>query len=362
MAQNVQRRVLTTGSSFPFARPAQRAARMAGHLLAQLDLGLVAGNATGVDQWASEAYCSEIERQGRSTDRRFTQLWLPYWRGRGSWWPMPGFRAPAACRQIVRRQADWIEHALTAADAAIMIGGQSGALDIARRFIDAGKTVLPVPFTGGASNAVFQDILRTWGDHPVPGLSRTQFLSLGEPWVIGAGPLRNLVLGIFADAPDIFISYRRADALADVGRLYHDLAEHFGERRVFVDLQDIGASDRWATTIEGALDACSIGIVVIGRSWVSDRLQSAHDVLRREVEYLIQHDKVIFPVLMNGAALPTPEALPPTLHPLLERQARSLDTAGWSAAVHDLMRQIDRRLRASPRSTNDPSSPVEMRP
>lgn len=73
----------------------------------------------------------------------------------------------------------------------------------------------PLPFLGGMtgnSDFAFQEILRTWDGHPVPGLSRTQFLRLAEPWVSGTGPLANLLRGTLAETPDIFISYRRSDA------------------------------------------------------------------------------------------------------------------------------------------------------
>ena len=52
-----------------------------------------------------------------------------------------------------------------------------------------------VPFTGGCSNDVFRDVLRNWGDHPVPGLTKSQFLRLAVPWVAGTGALADLLLG-----------------------------------------------------------------------------------------------------------------------------------------------------------------------
>lgn len=225
-----------------------------------------------------------------------------------------------------------------------MIGGHWGALRIARRFIDAGKTVFPIPFTGGRSNEVFQDILKTWSESPVPGLSRSQFLTLASPWISGTGPLTNLLHGAFAESVDIFLSYRRADSETAVGRLYRDLSEYFGAKRVFVDLQDIVASDVWKDEIKKALKSCRIGIVVIGPDLNVPRLNQEDDVLRREVAMLLRLKKLVLPVLVEGASLPAEKSLPDDLKALPDRQARVLDNTSWDIIVDELVRIIDRYL------------------
>lgn len=153
-----------------------------------------------------------------------------------------------------------------------MVGGGRGALDIARRIIDLGKPVFPLPFMGGLtgnSDFVFQEILKTWEAHSVPGVSRAQFLQLSEPWVSGTGQLSNLLRGTLAETPDIFISYRRSDAPAAAGRIDNDLSEHFfGGRRVFLDISDIVPGHAWDDSIDEALQASQAGVVVIGRSWM----------------------------------------------------------------------------------------------
>ena len=58
----------------------------------------------------------------------------------------------------------------------------------------------------GNSDFAFREILKTWDSHPVPGLSRSKFLQLAEPWVSGTGPLANLLRGTLAETPDVFIS------------------------------------------------------------------------------------------------------------------------------------------------------------
>ena len=240
---------------------------------------------------------------------------------------------------------EWEQEAISRSDAALMIGGRRGALRIARRFIDAGKSVFPIPFTGGHSGEVFQEILRTWYESPVPGLSRTQFLSLAMPWTGGTGLLSNLLLGALAETPDIFISYRRADSASAANRLHHDLSEYFGIKRVFMDTQHIAPSEVWKRSIADALGTCRIGVVVIGGRWLESRLDDEKDVLRTEIAQLLRSQKAIFPVVVEEGRLPERDQLPPDLRPLADHQARLLDNAGWDVGIAELIRVMERNLK-----------------
>jgi hypothetical protein len=206
----------------------------------------------------------------------------------------------------------------------------------------------------GNSDFVFQEILRTWDGHPVPGVSRSQFLRLAEPWVSGSGPLANLLRGTLAEAPDIFVSYRRSDAPAAAGRLAHDLAEHFGQRRVFLDIHGIAPSQAWDRSIDGALDSSEAGIVVIGRNWLAPepgtdrpRLHDDGDVVRNEIARLLDpaRARAVFPVLVEGAQLPEVTELPEPLRPLLRFQATAIDNAGWGDTMARLVREIEAAIR-----------------
>jgi hypothetical protein len=346
--------VLVSGTGF-VNPPKRRAARMLGTTLAEAGFGLVTGNSTGVDRWAAEAFCGELASRQRELAGSFTQVTLGGMRFfRRGGLPLPGYRAPAACQVRAGSVEDWKREALSRSDAAVMIGGGRGALDIARRFIERGKPVLPLPFMGGLtgnSDFVFQEILRTWDSHPVPGISRTQFLRLAEPWVSGTGPVANLLRGTLADAPDIFVSYRRSDAPAAAGRLAHDLAEHFGARRVFLDIHGIPPSRAWDVSIEGALARCDAGLVVIGRNWLAPvpggeaRLFDPTDVVRQEIVRLLEAEKAVFPLLVEGARLPEPAELPEPLRPLLRFQATAIDNAGWGETVQRLVREIETVIR-----------------
>lgn len=362
------RHVLVVGTGW--ANGAKRqAARLVGAMLADAGFGLVCGNSSGVDRWVADGFCRTLAERHQSPQGAFTQVALGasrFFRRGGI--PFAGYRAPAGCRVPVRDVEDWKREAVARCDAAVMIGGGRGALDIARRVIAQGRPVFPLPFMGGltgSSDLVFRDILRTWDGYPVPGISRDQFLRLAEPWVVGTGPLRHLLRGALAEAPDLFVSYRRSDAPAAAGRLASDLGEHFGLRRVFLDIQGIAPSHAWDATIDGALAACRAGIVVIGRGWLqpgpdgaTPRLMDEHDVVRREIATLLRERRAVFPVLVEGARLPEPERLPAELQPLLRFQALSIGNGDWDATRAQLVREIEAVLeRPRPAAAGRESAP-----
>jgi len=343
--------VLVTGTGWTNAAK-RRVARMIGTTLAEAGFGLVTGDSTGVDHWVSDAYCAARAERGAPVSGAFVQIALGGMRFfRRGGLPLPGYPAPAACKVPASDVEAWKREALARSDAAVMVGGGRGALDIARRFIERGRPVFPLPFLGGItgnSDFAFQEILKTWEGHPVPGLSRTQFLRLAEPWVSGTGALANLLRGTIAETPDVFISYRRSDAPAAAGRLAHDLAEHFGQRRVFLDIQGIAPSRAWDQSIEGALQRCKAGVIVIGRQWFAPgrdgqvpRLHAKDDVVRTEIAELVRRRKAIFPVLVEGARLPEASELPDPLASLLRFQATAIDNGSWGVTMSLLIREME---------------------
>ncbi|HRF74080.1 MAG TPA: toll/interleukin-1 receptor domain-containing protein [Accumulibacter sp.] len=355
MSKSRRKFVLVIGTGW--ATPARRrVARMIGATLVDCGFGLLTGNSTGIDYWVSDAFCAALRERGESPQDTFRQVslgWTRLFRRGGL--PLPGYSATAECRVPAADVEAWKREAIGRCDAAVMVGGGRGALDIARRVIEQGKPVFPLPFMGGLtgnSDYVFQEILKTWDGHPVPGVSRSQFLRLAEPWVSGTGQLRNLLRGTLAETPDVFISYRRSDAPAAAGRVANDLAEHFGARRVFLDVSGIAPSSAWDESIEGALRACAAGVIVIGRSWLvpaadglPPRLHDRDDVVRSEIASLIEQRRAIFPVLVEGARLPDEAELPEPLRALLRFQATTIDNGGWGATMNLLVREIETVIR-----------------
>jgi hypothetical protein len=355
--------VLVIGTGFA-SRAKRRVARMIATTLVDAGFGLVSGNSTGVDYAVSDSFCAALRQRGEAPEGAFWQVSLGVMRlFRRGGLPLPGYRAAAQCRVNVSDVEAWKREAIARGDAAVMVGGGRGALDIARRVIERGKPVFPLPFMGGltgSSDYVFQEILKTWDGHPVPGVSRAQFLRLAEPWVSGTGQLGNLLRGTLAETPDIFISYRRSDAPAAAGRVAHDLSEHFGTRRVFLDVSGIAPSRAWDESISGALAACKAGIIIIGRSWIAPgtngappRLHNPDDVVRSEIAKLLEQRKAIFPLLVEGARLPEAAELPENLRPLLRFQAITIGNGDWEVTMALLIREIESVIQREEQAASD---------
>jgi len=128
----------------------------------------------------------------------------------------------------------------------------------------------------------------------------------------------------------IFLSYRRADSISISGRIYDRLANVFGENNVFKDVDTIPVGVDFRTTIEEAINTCTVLLVVIGPSWttITDsndlrRLDNPGDVVRIEIETGLNNPNLlVIPVLVAGALVPQEDDLPNSLRPL-----RSLNSA-----------------------------------
>jgi hypothetical protein len=332
---------------------------MVGLTLVENGFNLITGNAPGVDRAVAAAYCFELERQQGRDDIRYLQLRLPFL-NRGSLLPLRSHRTTRENTLQLSSTQDWLESARARADAAVILGGHRGAMSIVNRFIDCGKPVFPVPFTGGHSNEVFREILRNWCENPVPGLSKAQFLRLAIPWISSTGSLADLLLGTLSENPDIFISYRRADSDWITSRLRSDLAEHFGSRRVFMDVQHIQPGQVWRDAIAAAITHCRVAVVVIGANWF-DRLEPGsdaawdQDVLRYEIRTLLEHGKPIIPVLTPEAPAPKLYELPEDVRALASHQALVISTGAWDVVLEQIVKTIRPLLRG--RRAGAPPSP-----
>ncbi len=150
----------------------------------------------------------------------------------------------------------------------------------------------------------------------------------------------------------IFISYRRADSAAEAGRLYDRLAEQFGRRNVFMDVDDIGPGEDYLDAIERRVSACDTLIVLLGPGWVEAadntgrrRLDDPGDLARLEVEAALKRNVRVIPILIDGVKMPGPEHLPESLQGLLRRQAVTLSHAGFHKDVDSLIERLGGKLK-----------------
>jgi hypothetical protein len=148
------------------------------------------------------------------------------------------------------------------------------------------------------------------------------------------------------------VSYRRGDS-GHAGRLYDALSSRFGPDNVFMDVDTIDPGADFAEVINRAVTSCDVVIALIGRGWLTAndtegrrRLEDPDDFVRLELESGLAHDIVVIPTCVQGAAVPSTEELPPSLAPLVGRQAVELRDIGWHDDVARLIRRLERLAEA----------------
>ncbi len=149
----------------------------------------------------------------------------------------------------------------------------------------------------------------------------------------------------------IFISYRREDTSFPAHRLYDQLAVHFGEESIFIDVDTIEPGLPFDQVIAREVGACDVLIALIGDDWltVTDahgrrRLEDPNDWCRLEVEAALGRDHVrIIPTLVGGVQPPRAEELPPSMRRLAGLQAFRLSgDRRWREDVEELTRLLDK--------------------
>ncbi len=151
--------------------------------------------------------------------------------------------------------------------------------------------------------------------------------------------------------PEVFISYRRADAGYAAGWLCEELARRFGADRVFKDVNSIEPGDDFDQATRAALGSCSALLAVIGTGWLTAaeqdgrrRLDDPEDFVRREIEAALDRGVTVVPVLVGGAQMPRPEQLPSSLEKLAARQAVELRAGRFSTDLMPLLEVLGKSV------------------
>ena len=154
----------------------------------------------------------------------------------------------------------------------------------------------------------------------------------------------------------IFISYRRQDSAYPAGWLYDRLAERFGPDQIFKDVDSIELGDDFVETITNAVGSCDILLALIGQEWLdvassdgSRRLDDPDDFVRLEIEAALQREVLLIPILVEGALMPRADQLPPSIAPLVRRQALELSPTRFRADTERLLDVMERTLVRPPR-------------
>ncbi|HNR07239.1 MAG TPA: toll/interleukin-1 receptor domain-containing protein [Saprospiraceae bacterium] len=152
----------------------------------------------------------------------------------------------------------------------------------------------------------------------------------------------------------IFISYRRSDIPIEQVNLIHEGLENvFGEGSVFLDTADIHGGAKWKKILNEAGTHAKVCLVLIGPRWMEKddqgriRIQQEGDWVRQEIEYAMEKNLVILPVLVNGGVLPQKEDLPDSLKSFNDSQGIVVRTAEWSTYKEKLIRDLKKNIKGT---------------
>ena len=158
---------------------------------------------------------------------------------------------------------------------------------------------------------------------------------------------------------NIFISYRRADSIGTAGRIRDRLVKEFGRDRVFVDVDDIPYGGDFEKVLAGKIDACTVLLAIIGPNWLQARSDSGQPRLQQEIDFVgieigtaLKRDGLtVIPVLVDGAKMPSAQALPDKLRALARRNAIDLRNTQFGSDAERLVAAIRAALPGERKST-----------
>ncbi len=151
----------------------------------------------------------------------------------------------------------------------------------------------------------------------------------------------------------IFISYRRDDSRGTAGRLYDDLTDRFGRDSVFRDIDAVGIGVDYAAVIGDFIATCDAVVVIIGNQWLEirdeagrQRLAEPGDLVAEEIATALGAGKLVIPVLVEDADMPSAAYLPPALAPLPRLNALRVSDDRWDYDVGRLVTRLEQVLPA----------------
>ncbi|HBP90540.1 MAG TPA: hypothetical protein DD706_22960 [Nitrospiraceae bacterium] len=162
----------------------------------------------------------------------------------------------------------------------------------------------------------------------------------------------------------IFICYRREDSIAYAGRLFDQLADRFGEERIFLDIDTMKVGLDFVEQIEKAVQSCDVMIAVIGKTWVKiqdeeglRRLDNPEDFVRVEIQAALERDIPVVPLLVGGAGMPKASELPDAIAKLGRRHAMKMSDERFRADATRLIEKISKYVtKAEPERPLKPKS------
>jgi TIR domain/PDZ domain len=149
----------------------------------------------------------------------------------------------------------------------------------------------------------------------------------------------------------IFVNYRRDDSKGMAGRLHDRLAEAFGRKKIFMDVDNIPPGVDFVNHLNNQVASCEVFLAVIGPNWLDSknddgarRLHDPGDFVAVEIAAALARDIRVIPVLVDGSRMPKDRDLPEVLKPLVRRHAIELRHDQFGRDAEALIERIRETL------------------
>jgi hypothetical protein len=154
-----------------------------------------------------------------------------------------------------------------------------------------------------------------------------------------------------ASWPKIVMLYRRADSAAIAGRIYDRFVGRYGEEAVFLDIYKIPLATDWRERVRDITIHGGALVALIGPRWLgkrpdgSVRIHDPDDPVRNELETALEANIPVFPILLEGANMPSAAELPGSLKEFPNVNAATVDVGrDFDQHIGRLIEAIDQRL------------------
>jgi len=198
-----------------------------------------------------------------------------------------------------------------------------------------------------------------WGFRPRPG-DRPQSVAEWSPVLFSSRAATRLRKRPTA-ATKIFLSYRREDTKHVAGRIFDRLAQEFGEKEVFFDVDTIPIGVDFRSHVTSSIEDSAVLIALIGgrwanhdwkrrRWWMSPFRSRKVDFVEVEIEIALQSSVPIIPVLVDSASMPKESILPDTIRSLAYLNATPIRSGRDFRTDSERVVELVRELRGEPKT------------
>jgi formylglycine-generating enzyme required for sulfatase activity len=153
-------------------------------------------------------------------------------------------------------------------------------------------------------------------------------------------------------AGKIFINYRRDDSISTAGRLHDRLAQTFGRKNLFMDVDHIPAGIDFVDYLPSQVAACDVFLAIIGPNWLDAkdddgrrRFDNPDDFVTIEIAAALARNIRVIPVLVDGARTPKADKLPDSIKPLVRRNAVEVRNTSFGRDAEALVDKVREALK-----------------